>query len=120
MYYLCPKLTVFVARMYFAKRRCVIHPCQAGGNVRTSDILVRRNTVKCVRDLIMSWGSVSCVCHAGFSPVYLGPPWPIRSSDMSVGVRAHISTLAFDRLGMSVQMPRFHVVCANSIVHEKN
>lgn len=61
MYYLCPKLTVFAAKMYFAKRRCVIHPCQAGGNVRTSDILVRRNTVKCVRDLIMSWGSVSCV-----------------------------------------------------------
>ena len=38
--------------------------------------------------------------------MYLGPPWPIRSSNMSVGVRAHISTLAFYRLRMSVKMPK--------------
>ena len=58
MYYLRPKLTVLAARMYFSKKRCVINPYQAGETVRTCDILVRGNTVKFVRDLIMSWGSI--------------------------------------------------------------
>ena len=38
--------------------------------------------------------------------MYPGPPWPIRSPNVSVGVGVHIGTLTFHRFRMPVKMSK--------------
>ena len=58
MHYFRPKLTVLATRVNLAEKRCVVDPDQAGGTVRVCNVLVGRDIIECMRNLIMRRSSV--------------------------------------------------------------